>query len=63
MKRTKRVKACLAILCTGPMLFALGSCNTQDLKTQAARGLATTINGMWGIGVTQFANALFDVDD
>ena len=45
------------------MLFGLGSCNRQDLKTQAARGLATTINGIWSIGVTQFANAVFDVDD
>ena len=50
-------------LLTGAMMFQLGSCTTQDVKTQLSRGFSTALNGMFGIIVTDLANDVFDVDD
>ena len=50
-------------LLTGAMMLPLGSCTTQDVKTQLSRGFSTALNGMFNILATDLANEVFDVDD
>ncbi len=48
---------------SGAMLFQLGSCDAGDVQAQAARGLTTTIDGLFHIFAQDFANRVFGVDD
>jgi hypothetical protein len=61
-RRVSQMKKIIAALCAATMLN-LGPCTTDDLKTQLAGGLRTAINGLFNVGVTAFANDVFDVDD
>lgn len=59
----KATRMAVAGLLTGAMMFQVGSCTSQDVKTQFSRGLSTTLNGMFNIVATDLGNEVFDVDD
>ena len=61
-RRFTRFRQIIAGLCAATLLN-LGPCTSEDLKQQLAGGLRTAINGLFNIGVTAFANDVFDVDD
>lgn len=62
-KLSRAVKTAIVGCLAGSMMFQAGSCTTQAVKTQLSRGLATSLNGMLNIVVTDLANEVFDVDD
>ena len=62
-KITTTTRMAAVALLTGAMMFQLGSCTTQDVKTQLSRGFSTALNGMFSIVASDLANEVFDVDD
>ena len=47
----------------GAMLFNVGNCTTNNIKTQMSKGFASTLTGLFNIGSTGLADEVFDVDD
>ncbi len=58
-----RIKALLALMGTGAMLFNVGNCTTDNVRTQLSSGLNSAILGILGLGTQPLADDLFDVDD
>jgi hypothetical protein len=61
-KRWLQIKLALAVLCSGPLLLGT-QCTSDNVQTQLANGLNTTILNVLGLGTSELANEVFDVDD
>ncbi|MHC4063703.1 MAG: hypothetical protein ACYSUQ_10385 [Planctomycetota bacterium] len=58
-----RIKALLALIGTGALVFNLGNCTTDNVQTQLANGLNATMLNVLGLGTRSLADEVFDVDD
>jgi hypothetical protein len=61
LRRT--VTRLLTCLLTGASAFLVGGCTTDDFRAQFAKGMASAINGLLGITVTEVTNDLFRVEE
>lgn len=62
-KMAKVAKVAVLGLLAGATVFEVGSCTTQEVKTQLSKGLTTSMNGLFNVVATDLANELLDVDD
>ena len=58
-----RVKALLALIGSGALVFNVGNCTNDQIKTQLSTGANTTILNLLGLGTRSLTDDLFDVDD
>ena len=58
-----RVKALLALIGSGALVFQIGNCNSDQVKAQMSAGVNTTILNLLGLGTRSLTDEIFDVDD
>ncbi|MCP4248504.1 MAG: hypothetical protein GY778_15760 [bacterium] len=58
-----RVKALLALIGSGALVFQIGNCTNDQVKAQMSAGLNTTILNVLGLGTRSLTDEVFDVDD
>ncbi|MCH7812594.1 MAG: hypothetical protein IID40_01105 [Planctomycetes bacterium] len=58
-----RVKALLALIGSGALVFQIGNCTSDQVKAQMSAGVSTTILNILGLGTRSLTDEIFDVDD
>lgn len=61
MKRASRYRRTIMLLVSGVTLWQL-ACTTQDVQTQLAAGVRTTLNGLFNVFATTLTNNLFGIE-